>query len=245
MTRASSIVFGLLLTGMAGTSMGQELYRVSAEEAFDAYASQTDPNTQEPSRVIIVDVRTRAEYFWVGTPAEVESIVMKCGYEYVPDNGKVVLEKNGKVVFRVNNRKKKLSVSSIASMNVVPIAVSVPFKFWQEEDATMVTNDEFFEDITDLADDVQDTVLIFMCRSGKRSEAAPADPNFPHSLFKAVYEIDVADDNAKGGFEGSDYDKMYAGYRGYPGRPQWFQETPSVSWVDSGLPIIIGAVPEL
>ena len=245
MMRVRSIVIGLLLTAVAADAAAQELYRVSANEAFDAYAAQTDPNSRAPAKVVIVDVRTRAEYYWVGTPAIVERIVLKSGVELIPDHGKVVQMEKGRFVFRIHGWPRMLNIVQIASMDVAPIAVSVPYKFWREEDATMVGNDDFFDDIAALADETQDTVLILMCRSGKRSEAAPADPSFPHALFKAIYEIDVEDDNAKGGFEGSDYSNAFAGYRGFPGRRHWFQESPSVSWTDAGLPIVIGATPEL
>ncbi|HSP91961.1 MAG TPA: hypothetical protein VLN08_13685, partial [Vicinamibacterales bacterium] len=62
--------------------------------------------------------------------------------------------------------------------------------------------------------------------------------------FDAVYEIDQPDKTTGyGGFEGSNYDSVFNGYRGFPGRDTWTQIHPSVSWKDAGLPIKIGADP--
>jgi hypothetical protein len=77
--------------------------------------------------------------------------------------------------------------------------------------------------------------LIIMCRSGKRTSKC----GFDASLFKAVYEIDGLK-NGRGGFQGSSYDDIYNGYRGWPGRKSLGGNNKSVSWIDSGLPIHIG-----
>ncbi|BHH83616.1 rhodanese-like domain-containing protein [Desulforhopalus sp. 52FAK] len=103
----------------------------------------------------------------------------------------------------------------------------------------------------------KDQALITMCRSGGRSTAAAL---FLEDLgFTNIYELDnilKEEENSKGGrggFQGTLYDNVYEGYRGYPTRlPQNRSphkvtvqtrtdriENPesSVSWMDTGLPV--------
>ena len=218
---------------------------ISADQAFDAYANQVDPESGESANVIIVDVRTAAEYFWVGTPAEVKSIVPKFGDEIKPYQGKVKLRLGGRFLkFKVENdghlRPVFLPVSQVDAIKTSPIADHIPLKTWDEERCSLDDdNTDFFRDqLEALAG--EDTVIILMCRSGKRSNFK----DFAREDFKAVYEIDQPDGtDGRGGFEGTNYSSVYNGYRGFPGRFTRKQESPSVSWADSGLPIHIGAKP--
>jgi hypothetical protein len=54
-----------------------------------------------------------------------------------------------------------------------------------------------------------------------------------------VYEIDVAEPsgNGRGGFSGSNYSNAFNGHVGFPDRQTDERDYPSVSWLDSGLPI--------
>ena len=80
----------MIATLVIGNAQAQDVnIPITADRAFDAYANQTDPLTGEPANVAIVDVRTTAEYFWLGTTAQVDSIVTKSGKEFWPYNGKV------------------------------------------------------------------------------------------------------------------------------------------------------------
>jgi hypothetical protein len=84
-----------------------ELVGITAEEAFDAVQTQTDPLTGAHANVALVDVRTRAEYFWVGTAAKVNKITLRDAksQSIVPDLGKVKLLDEGKFLeYAVNGR---------------------------------------------------------------------------------------------------------------------------------------------
>lgn len=216
---------------------------ITAEQAFDAYANQQDPLTGNSARVAIVDIRTTAEYYWVGTVAQVDSIVTKSGKEFLPYNGKVKLRLGSQYLqFKVetgdNLKPVFLPVSHVDSINTTSIAHFVPYRIWDETICGMIDNPLFADQMNALSADF-DTVIL-MCRSGKRSNAR----NFDTGSFTAVYEIDQPDGtDGRGGFEGSNYSNVFNGYRGFPGRNTLSQESPSVSWADTGLPIHIGGCP--
>jgi Na+-transporting methylmalonyl-CoA/oxaloacetate decarboxylase gamma subunit len=222
---------------------------ITADRAFDAYANQTDPLTGESARVAIVDVRTTAEYFWVGTTAQVDSIVTKSGKEFLPHNGKVKMRLGSRFLkFKVEKGERLrpvfLPVSRVDSIVTAPIAYHVPLKIWDEASASLITNDDFAGQMDALAFNVERgtgfDVVILMCRSGKRSNTR----TFATENFAAVYEIDQPDGtDGRGGFEGTNYHSVFNGYRGFPGRNTFNQESPSVSWADTGLPIHIGGRP--
>jgi hypothetical protein len=48
-----------------------------------------------------------------------------------------------------------------------------------------------------------------------------------------------------GGFTGSNYQEAYNGHVGFPGRQTEIEEHPSVSWMDSGLPIVTTTIPNI
>ena len=242
--------FALLTATIASAfipALAQALNGITAEEAFDAVQTQRDPVTGAHAKVALVDVRTRAEYFWVGAPTKVNEIVLtEGGQPIVPDLGKVKLVYEGEYLeYRVWGRRKWTPVSRVARLDMSPIAINIPYKLWDETTAKTSLNPDFNDKIRDLAtiDDVD--VLIVFCRSGSRSSTCGTEIENV-GLFSAVYEIDdptLGSAGGVGGFEGSAYGDVYNGYHGFPGRLTEVQAVPSVSWKDTGLPIKIGVSP--
>jgi rhodanese-related sulfurtransferase len=198
-----------------------------------------------------VDVRTRAEYFWVGTPAQVDGIVLK-GEEdktIFPDLGKVRLIEEGKFLeYAVDGRYKRTQVAKVAKLETTAIALSIPYQVWDETAAARVPNPAFASSIDALAEQgVQ--VLIVFCKSGGRSTSCIVNLDTEIAeKFDAIYEIDEPSGpdtgvSGVGGFEGNAYNQVYNGYIGFPGRLTEIQENPSVSWKDAGLPIKVGVKP--
>ena len=207
---------------------------IIAEEAFDAVQTQTDPITGEVKNVSLVDVRTRAEYFWVGSACQVDEIITTTGETIVPDVGKVILLQSGKfLMYEINGLNKRLQTEKVSKINLSPIAINIPYKLWDENTGTLSENPGFVAAVEALSSSYD--VLIFFCRSGGRSEDCLAD--FDTTLFDAIYEIDQPDgESGYGGFEGTSYSNVYNGYRGFPERLTEIQDHPSVSWKDAGLP---------
>ena len=233
----------MLVIGNAQANEDDINIPITADQAFDAYADQVDPLTGEDASVAIVDVRTGAEYYWLGAPAQVDKIVTISGKELLPFNGKVKLRMAGRYLkFKVEKgerlRSVFLPVSRVDAITTTKIAYYVPLLNWDEANYEMIENKEYSDQIEALAKDF-DTIIL-MCRSGGRS----GKRDFNTSLFKAIYEIDQPDGKSgRGGFEGTTYGNVYNGYRGFPGRHTNNQEHPSVSWTDAGLPIQIGGDP--
>lgn len=241
------LMIAMLVTGNAQAEDAN--IPITADQAFDAYANQTDPLTGESASVAIVDVRTTAEYFWLGATAQVDSIVTKSGIEFLPYHGKVKMRLGSRFLkFKVENagrlRPVFLPVSRVDAIVTAPIAYHVPYKIWDEASASLVLNHDFAGQMNALANNGEPgsgfDIVILMCRSGKRSNTRA----FATEKFAAVYEIDQPDGtDGRGGFEGTNYHSVFNGYRGFPGRNTRNQETPSVSWADTGLPIHIGGHP--
>ena len=111
---------------------------ITAEQAFDAYANQEDPETGLPANVAIVDVRTTAEYYWVGTCAQVDEIITIHYDEdgdkisITPHNGKVILNANsGNLEYEYNNEEDSitqgiLNVNEVVEIITSPIARLIP-----------------------------------------------------------------------------------------------------------------------
>ena len=102
-------VFMVIIFVFCGVSYADDIspIPISAEEAFDAVQTQTDPNSGESTRVALVDVRTRAEYFGVGAACQVDEIITTKGESIEPDYGKVLLSQNGRfLLFDLNGRNK-------------------------------------------------------------------------------------------------------------------------------------------
>ena len=244
MKRIQILTIGLALLIFTNLALAtEEPIAITAMAAFDSYADQLDPISGEEARVAIVDVRTTAEYYWVGSPARVDRIITISGEEIVPFKGKVISMDNGRVLKYYQQQSRFclpnfIPASKVAEIESTDIATSVPLLNWDDNLGSKVANPAFASQMQALADEGIE-VVILMCRSGKRSTKAPA--NFDTAAFMGVYEIDQPNGkNARGGFEGTSYDDSYNGYRGYPGRKTQQQENPSVSWKDAGLPIHIG-----
>jgi len=222
---------------------------ITANQAFDAYANQVDPLSGEPATVAIVDVRTKAEYFWVGTPAQVDAVVTKSGQELIPYNGKVTLRFGSRVLEFEEQRGEDLRpvflpVNRVDAIDTTAIAYHIPYKIWDEESCSLILNPDFADQMNALARNEGDgsgyDIVILMCRSGKRSNTRA----FATESFVEVYEIDQPDGtDGRGGFEGTTYGNVFNGYRGFPGRNTGGQDSSSVSWADAGLPIHIGGCP--
>ena len=254
---------------LAATSAfaGPDPVPITANQAFDAVATGADPITgvkYGAGKVVIVDVRTPAEYQFQGTAGKVDSIQLKgATTPFVPDLGKAYLTQDGKFLeYKLGGKKTRTPVDQVAKLVTSPVAVNIPCATWNQETKKMdPVPDSLVKGIEALANDgVQ--VIISMCNSGGRSTVCIAKfvPDSLASRFKAIYEIDQAGDQyvnpehkvhlaGLGGFQGSVYGGVYNGYPGYPGRPTakqdakgWAQGAPagpSVSWKDSGLPIFV------
>jgi rhodanese-related sulfurtransferase len=233
-----SFLFILTYTAF-GEEDGNYIEAISAEQAFDAQTQQIDPETQKESKVAIVDIRSVAEYHWVGAPAKVDMIVTTDNDEIKPYMGKVLYDREDRLLFSIMDEGKLkqmfLSANNVSEIFNEPIAINIPFEDWDDDNQELVENTDFKQEIEKLADEDKYNVLILMCRSGKRTSKS----NFDFSKFNAVYEID-GEKNGRGGFQGSSYDDIYNGYRGWPGRQTPSGDNQSVSWSDSGLPIHIG-----
>lgn len=236
MKRAMVAVFVAFFMVVGGMSFADDLpVPISAEQAFDAVQTQTDPKTLSSMRVALVDVRTKAEYYWVGAACKVDSILTMDGETIVPDHGKAVLALGGRFLkYETNGLKKVLQVDKVSKINLSPISLHIPYEFWDEATATAYLNPGFADAVNGLAEKYN--VIIFMCRSGVRSQNCLT--SFDASLFDAIYEIDQPDGKSGfGGFEGTSYSDVYNGYRGFPERLTQIQAPPSVSWKDAGLPM--------
>jgi rhodanese-related sulfurtransferase len=244
-TICTVIVLMASLFLIATTSVNAaDLTRITADDAFDAVVEGKDPISGETGlHVVLVDCRTPEEYYWVGTCGKVTRIDTEAGFSFVPDNYKVKLVLGGRLLeFELFGKRQHLPVRRIFGIETEPIAVNIPYKIFDYSDCSNQTNPTFCSSIHDLAPEYD--VIIFMCRSGKRSEGEEWPPECGELNGAALYEIDRADKNGRGGFEGTSYDDVYNGYRGFPGRATRFQEHESVSWKDAGLPIHIGWCPE-
>jgi len=228
----------LLIVGIAVAIpvLADEPVPISAESAFNAVTTQTDPQTGYQKSVALVDVRSRAEYFWVGTATQVDEIVLKDGSTIAPDLGKVILDHEGKfLTYTLNSDEKRVQVKKVDSLIHSAIARSIPFKLWNEDTAKLEANPDFANDIANLVQEGVEVVILY-CRSGGRS--TDCTNQFDTDAFFAVYEIDdPAGNRGFGGFEGNSYKNVYNGYRGFPGRETGVQTVPSASWKDSGLPM--------
>jgi hypothetical protein len=110
------------------------LIPITAEQAFDAYANQEDPLSGDPANIAIVDVRTTAEYYWVGACAQVDKIIKMNQDEIVPDNGKVILKANSSdLKFDVDGDLTTLNVEHVDEIVTSPIARNIPYKTWKDK----------------------------------------------------------------------------------------------------------------
>lgn len=232
--RAAVLVFAAtaLTTGLTTVLAGAPI-PITADEAFDAV---TDPNNQD---VALVDLRDPVEFYWSGAPVAVTQIhfVDEKKAPVAPDYGKVRLIEEGKFLeYSLGGRYQRTQVTKVDQLDTEQIAINIPYKIGIP--GTWITNPNFHTDMDRLRDDYGINMVILYCRTGGRSSSAGAAITTP---FTNIYEIDDPNDpdlgNMHGGFSGSTYGGVYAGYVGFPGRQTDREATPSVSWSDSGLPI--------
>lgn len=237
------------------------LVRISAEEAFDAYQSQELDGNQG---VVMFDVRTPEEVYWVGAPAQVNAIHLSNGSTVVPDYYKAVLQPNPSrnqpqlIEYELSGKVKHVSTANVASTDLTPIAYNVPVEFLDPATGETTLNPYFGSDTDELVADfassspVGVSSVIFFCRSGTRSSVGCYYKYCPFSLLDpqiTAYEVEAYDEagneiNGYGGFESTAAANRYLGYRGFPGRvSSGVLITQSVSFKDFGLPITIGQTP--
>lgn len=237
------------------------LVRISAEEAFDAYQSQ---EIDGHSGVVMFDVRTPEEVYWVGAPAQVNSIDLTDGESLVPDNFKAVLAPHASrnqpytLEFDVDGKHKRVSTADVAGTDLTPIAYNVPVEYLDPATGETTLNPNFGVDTDALVADFAGTSphgvssVIFFCRSGTRSSVGCYYKYCPFSLLDpnlTAYEVEAVDAlgnevNGYGGFESTAASNRYLGYRGFPGRvTAGVLTTQSVSFKDYGLPILSSELP--
>lgn len=234
---------------------GPDPIPITAEEAFDAVQTGVIRGTDYGvGKIALVDVRTLEEYQFQGTPAKVDSILLKDGTSVVPDLGKVRLTQEGKFVeYTRRGTKKKTQVDKVQQMVTSPITVLVPCAKWDPATRQFVADpDGFSTGMNELAD-AGVSVVITMCNSGGRSTQCPASFLYDEvaARFAAIYEIDrpgeeyvVPEDVAAatglpagrhmaglGGYNGSDYKGIYNGSVGFPARQT--DRRPVLGWPDA------------
>lgn len=247
-----SVIIAVVALAAFTTAFADELVPIpiTADEAFDAVAMQTDD-----APVILIDVRDPDEIFFNGAAARVTKIHLggKKG-DVVPDDGKVRLLNEGKFIeYSEYGRYRRVQVAEVEGLETEALAINIPF--WLRTGGEWVNDlartGEFYNDIKALAR--PDTVVILYCRSGGRSSAAGKlilngrdeeddDYDLEPLPFYDVYEIDIDDPTDPstanhGGFSGPEYVNAYNGHAGFPGRLTEVQPVPSVSWMDAGLPV--------
>jgi hypothetical protein len=165
-----------------GIAYADDPVPITAEQAFDAYANQEDPATYVSKNVAIVDIRTTAEYYWVGSCAQVDKIITMNDDDddIIPDNGKVILRANSRILeFEVDGEPRALNVKHVDEIETSPIARRIPYETWDNENCKKVLNENFAKDIEALAnDDICIDIVIMMCRSGKRTSKAEFNFDF-------------------------------------------------------------------
>ncbi len=241
--RCVCILSGLAFLSISAPILGGEPpVPIGANDAFDAVANQIDPSTGLPATVALVDIRSRAEYYWVGVASQVDEIILKTGPRITPDLGKVRLTPRGDfLLFSVDGTGRRLPVERVERLRHAPMAVNIPCELWDEDTAMLVENPEFGNEMASLAQQGVQVVILY-CRSGGRTSDCPS--LFDTNQFSSVYEIDDPSGNGRfGGLEGNAYNHVYNGYRGFPQRQTGIQSVPSVAWKDAGLPIRTGLSP--
>ena len=239
LSKLGAVITAFALTASVATA--DPPIPITADQAFDAVQMQIDPETGMAASVALIDVRDPVEYFFTGAPAEVTKIVLIDGEkEIFADLGKVRLLHEGKFIeYRVNGRYKRTLVDKVSRIETQALALNIPFWLRTPTGWDKTTETAFQAAVEELAPYYD--VLVLFCRTGGRSSLAGdgIDP-----MLFTVYEIDDPDgSNGSGGFSGPVYGSAFNGYPGFPGRLTDGRETPSVSWLDSGLPVVTTALP--
>ena len=162
------------------------------------------------------------------------------------------------IEYRLNGKKKRTKVSEVASTELKGMVYNIPVQYQDPSviDPTtgkpqIMLNANFGKQIDALvqAKQQQGKVvdrIIFYCRSGQRSSIGCYYQFCPMALLSPTiinYEVESAK-NGRGGFEGTSYNNVFIGYRGFPGRVTKNQDEKSASFKDAGLPILIGKTPK-
>ncbi len=237
------------------------LVRISAEEAFEAYQAQ---ELDGQPGVMMIDVRTPEEVYWVGAPAQVNLVELANGDAVVPDGFKALLQPHPsrnqphQIEVSIDGKAKRLSTAEVVSADLTPIAYNVPVEYVDPMSGTVTLNPAFGMSTDALVADFAESSpvglssVVFFCRSGQRSSVGCYYKYCPFSLMDpalTAYEVEATDQhgnevNGLGGFESTAADNRYLGYRGFPGRvTDGVLATGSVSFKDLGLPIVIGQAP--
>jgi len=234
----------IALLGLAGAPLTARpaaaqtpIIAITADQAFDAVTMGIDPATGTEARVALVDVRDPMEIFWSGAPAAVSEIHLLDGASVAPDWGKVRVIETGKFLeYHVGGNYQRVQVAKVQDLAMQQIAVNIPLLVWPGP----AFNFEFTPTIEALAASYD--VVILFCRTGGRAWMATSW--FGTALFDTVYVIDGPGGSRVGGFSGIGYGTAYNGYVGFPGRQTDVRATPSVAWMDAGLPIVTMAPPQ-
>ena len=226
------------------------LIRISATQAFDAYQSQTITGYgNEPRQgVLVIDVRTPEEVYWVGQVAQVSSVDLKDGSSVVPDFYKTVLQQDkfeskqdstGKkkesswsISFTIDGEETSVPTDDIDKITTKPFAFNAPVEYRDVEANVKTLNPYIGSDVMSIVQQFNPLpqAVIFYCRSGQRSTIG-CYYGYCTELFQGFlengivgYEVELSGEevgseiNGNGGFEGSSYSNRFNGYRGFPGR---------------------------
>ena len=232
------------------------LTNINSYEAFRAYQEQTLDGGEG---VLLIDVRTPEEAYWVGVPAQVNEIVMSDGSSVIPDKFMAQLDPSNsqgpRLNYEVEGNQVSTLVENVASTDLTGISYLVPVEYRDTMTGGRLLNEKFGLQLDALAHETQAQRVIFFCRSGQRSsvgcyfEFCPFQVLFPKVFTGEIklYEVETDEINGRGGFESTAASDRFIGYRGFPGRGTDFLDSgdgESVSFKDMGLPIRIGDVPK-
>ena len=176
----------------------------------------------------------------IGSAEAVTQITAQQAYDWVVDGTPPTVGlPTEAILIDVRTLEEYYWVGNPADAEGNPIAYNIPYKLWtsridcEAKKPILRTVKRLFGVFIRRTFPDKDTRLILMCRSGKRADEA-AEYLETTLGYNYIYEIDRSDKTGRGGFQGSGYSDAYNGYRGYPGRNP---TDPSVSWMDTGLPI--------
>lgn len=122
------------------------LVRISAEEAFEAYQAQ---ELDGQPGVMMIDVRTPEEVYWVGAPAQVNLVELANGDAVVPDGFKALLQPHPsrnqphQIEVSIDGKAKRLSTAEVVSADLTPIAYNVPVEYVDPMSGTVTLNPAF------------------------------------------------------------------------------------------------------
>jgi len=121
---------------------GPDPVPITADQAFDAVMKGIDPIDGVDygiGKVVIVDLRTPAEFQFQGTAGKVESILLAGAADpVVPDLGKARNTTDGKSLeYTIGGKRKRTRIDRIANVVTAPIAVNIPCATWNPDTKQM------------------------------------------------------------------------------------------------------------